>query len=627
MRLKGLSHKIAWVDLASSSVAYEEPEDETYRRYLGGYGLGAYYLYSRQRPGLGALSREANLGFLTGPLTGTPAITGNRFTVVGKSPKSGGWGDANCGGRFGPALKHAGLDAVFVTGIADVPVYLRIAEGEVSVREASALWGLTCGQSEENLRAENGRTSSAVVIGPMGERVRALACIINDKGRAAARSGLGMVMGSKRLKAVVAIPGNAPELASEDELRALRQRLQREYCSADNVTWNEYHTVGTPAAVVPLLYEGDTPVKNWSGTAQDFPGVERVGGDAVRKLQVKGYACWSCPIGCGGHVRVAEGPYASEGHKPEYETIGAFGSLCLNDSLESICYLNNICNEYGMDTISAGGTLAFAMECFEAGLLSKSDLGGVELTWGNHSAMVAVLDQIARGQGVAGELLGDGVQAAAKHLGANAQPFAIACGGEELAMHDPRCYPGIAASYLADATPGRHTQGGSWFAESAYISPDMELPVDFDKYSYATKGEIHKWISCFQHAVNIVGLCQFSTVLLPSSVVADYLTLATGQDYSMPDVLEVGERAANLRVLFNHREGVSNIRAFHMPGRALGNPPLVQGPTRGVVVDNDTQVREYYRAMDWDVETGVPSLATVTRLGLTFALDVASAGR
>jgi aldehyde:ferredoxin oxidoreductase len=625
MTLGGVQRRIAWVDLTTRDVTYERPPDSLYEQFLGGYGIGAYYLFTRQSAAVDPLGSEATLGFVTGPLTGTPAITGNRFTVVGKSPKTGGWGDANAGGRFGPALKQAGLDAVFVKGSASAPVYLLIDDGRVAVRDGADLWGRLVVDTESRLRRKHGGNAHSAVIGPAGEAVRSLAAIMNDGGRAAARSGLGMVMGAKRLKAVVAVGSGVVPLASGPELKALRKQLVAEHCNADNPVWVDYHTYGTNSAFEFLVEEGDTPVRNYAGSTVQFADSAKLGGKAVKALISRRYACWQCPIGCGAHIHVPEGPYGGRGHKPEYETVSAFGPNCLNNDLEAICRLNHICNEYGMDTMSTGMTLSFAMECFEHGYITETDLGGARLTWGNAEAMVRVVQQIARGEGFAAEVLGDGVRRASERLGADTAVFAMECGGEELSQHDPRCYPGIAASSIADATPGRHTQGGSWFAESLYVPVDSPN-ITIEKYSYAGKGATAAYFSHLYHAVNMAGLCQFSPVVIPSAVIPTYLSLAMGTNFTMDDLVEVGARAAALRIAFNLREGIRNRDAYRMPSRALGDPPLKDGPTAGVTVDNETQLRDYYEAVGWDPDTGVPAPETLKRLGLGFALDVVRVG-
>jgi aldehyde:ferredoxin oxidoreductase len=578
MSLKGVLNRIAWVDLTTGDVKIEEPEDELYTKYLGGYGLGAYYLYTRQKANVDPLGPDSTLGLVTGPLTGTDAITGNRFVAVGKSPKTGGWGDANCGGNFGPALKQAGLDAIFLKGISEKPVYALVEKGKVTLHDAAAYWG---------------------------------------------RSGLGMVMGSKRIKAVVASATGTVPVAEETKLKALRKQLLDQYYKKGNSLYDLFHNEGTPGVTESAVLTGDAGIKNWAGSADDFSECVNINADAVLALQEKRYACWKCPIACGGHVNVPSGPYAGEGHKPEYETLAAFGSMCLNDNVESICRLNNICNDAGMDTISTGATVAFAMECYENGIITKADTEGIDLTWGNVEAIVKVTEQMARGEGFGGKILGDGVKRAAERIGKGAEAFAMECGGEELPMHDSRCYPGIAATFVADATPGRHTQQGSWQIESQFVPPDLGHPEIADKYDFSGKGQAHRHVSAFGHTISAAGLCMFASGITPAPAVPEYLTFAMGKTFTLEEVLEIGDRIANLRIAFNLREGIRNKEMYRVPPRALGQPPLEGGPTRGVTVDNDVQLGDYYEAMGWNPETGVPKRSVFEQLGLDFAVEVA----
>jgi len=368
---------------------------------------------------------------------------------------------------------------------------------------------------------------------------------------------------------------------------------------------------------------GDAPTKNWSGGVEHFPGYEAITGKEVIKLTTKPYACWKCPIACGGRVVVPQGPYSGEGHKPEYETLASFGTMCLNDNLESICRLNNICNDYGIDTISTGATVAFAIECYENGVITKDDTGGVELTWGNHEAIVAITEQMAAGEGFGGKLLADGVKKAVERLGEAAKPYAMDCGGEELAMHDPRCYPGLGASFVVDATPGRHTQYGSWNVEGGGGPRELDYPRVKDPHDYSGKGNTHKYLSSFGHVVSAAGLCNFGSFITPATAVPEYLSLAMGLQFTMEDVLLIGERIANLRIAFNLREGIRNREMYKLPKRVLGQPPRKAGPTKGITVDNDAQITDYYRAMGWNPETGAPKVEVLKRLNLDFALDVA----
>jgi len=430
-------------------------------------------------------------------------------------------------------------------------------------------------------------------------------------------------MGSKRLKGVVALATGEVQVAEDDKLKALRKHILSEYYKAGNPIYDLFHNYGMPGVTESGVMTGDTPIKNWAGWMDDFPKFRNLNGDAVIGLQAKPYACWMCPIACGGHVKVPSGPYQGEGHKPEYETIGVYGTMCLNDNLESICRLNNLCNDYGMDTISAGCTVAFAIECYENGVITKKDTGGIELTWGNHEAIVKVTEQIGKGEGFGGKVLADGIKKAVERLGGASKAFAMECGGEELPMHDPRCFPGIATSYVADATPARHTQYGTWNIEANFFPPELGHPEYKDKYNYSGKGETHKYASSYGHVYNSAGLCMFASVITPATAVPEFLTLAMGKTFTMKDILEIGERIANLRIAFNLREGIRNKDVYKLPGRVIGQPPLAGGPTKGITVDKDIQIRDYYAAMGWNRETGVPIRSVFKRLGLDFAIEVA----
>ncbi len=623
MKLKGVLHKIAWVDLTQKQISFEEAPDNIYADYLGGYGLGAYYLFTRQRPGADPLGPENILGFLTGPLTGTLSIGGNRFTIVAKSPKTGGWGDANSGGRFGPALKQAGLDALFLTGSSQEPVYVLIESGRVKICSADALWGLCATETENRFKERFGKKAHAAVIGPSGEKRSLMSCIINDGGRAAGRSGLGAVMGSKRLKGVVAIGAEPVQTAEEEELKTYRRKLIKKYYNKENAKYNFFQTWGTAGGLEPNVILGDTPVKNWAGSVNDFLKSEKIGGEALLKFKTKAYGCWMCPVVCGARVDVPEGPYAGKGFRPEFETLAAFGPMCCNDNPESICLINTLCNESGIDTISTGATIAFAIECFENKILTKEDTGGLDLSWGNHEAIVEVVRQITEKRGFGGKLLFDGIEKAVEKIGKGAEKFAMHCGGEELPFHDPRFYPGIAASYIAGPAPGRHTEYGSWFAEKEMVPPELGHPKIKDKYAYSGKGESHKYVSSFGQVVNSAGLCFFANNIGPAAAVPKYLSLVMGKNFTMEDVLTIGERIFTLRIAFNLREGIKNIEKYSLPKRVLEHPPLKEGPVKSITVDNMTQIRDYYRALGWDPDTGVPTRAVFERLGLYFAADLA----
>ncbi|MFW6125793.1 MAG: aldehyde ferredoxin oxidoreductase family protein, partial [Chloroflexota bacterium] len=599
MMAGGYTGKILFVDLSTGSLRTEAPDESLYRDFLGGYGIGARILFDRQRAGADPFGPEAHLGFLTGVLTGTPALFGSRYAVVGKSPLTATWGDANSGGDFGPHLKFSGYDAVFFTGISSEPVYLVISDGAAELRSADGLWGKGSHETEESIKADLGSDARIACIGPSGEKLSLISCIINNEGRAAGRSGLGAVMGAKRLKAI-AVRGNQEVPLAHAEAMKEARRKHQDQLAGPAEAFRRYGTAGGTAALIRVA---DTPVKNWTGGGEDdFPNGAAISDDAVISQQEKRWGCWRCPIACGGLMKAGNGKYRYRAavHKPEYETLGSFGAMCLNDNLESIIKANDLCNSYGLDTISAGATIAFAIECYENGLITSGDTDGIELTWGNDEAIVAMTEKLARREGF-GDVLADGVKVAAGKIGGGAEAFAVHIHGQEVPMHDPKSRLNYAAPYAADPTPGRHTQGNYGYRPAGGIEfPPME------RGSQAGRGEANRMGSLLVHVVNAAGLCNFGYMSMDASAIPDFLTLATGWDYDIDAVLRTGERIASMRQAFNVREGVrpSDIK---MHARVAGHPPLDRGPTASRVVDIDTVVKDYFAAMDWDLETGRPS--------------------
>jgi len=619
MSVPGTMGKIAVVNLTAGQAQIETPPDDVYLKYLGGYGMGAYYLYTRQKPGVDPLGPENMLGFFAGPLSGTPAICGNRFQVVGKSPKTGCFGDANCGGNFGPQMKFAGFDGLIFDGAADGPVYLLLDNGKAELKDASALWGLEVDATEDKLKEMYGDKIAIASIGPVGEAVSMLAAIMNDRDRAAGRSGLGAVMGAKKVKAIVARGEQVIPMADEAKMNA--DRKANIAVMRETGLYELFNTFGTSGLTAGAVASGDCPIKNWNGTVEDFPTAAKISDEAVKDIQVKKYGCWRCPISCGGFVRVPNGPFACEGGKPEYETLGSFGSMLLVDDLGAVCKANDICNLQGMDTISVGCTLAFAFECFEKGLITKEDTGGLELTWGNAAAMVTLTEQIAKREGF-GAVLADGAKVAAERIGKGAAECAVHVQGEEVPMHDPRLSPGLASSYKLDATPGRHTQFSAWAAEAGFPVTGLEDRYDGwtpeQKYEYTGKAKAHRIQSALMHVINAEGCCMFGAVCIPAQAQVDFLNGAMDAGWNIDDVLDIGDRIASLRVAFNLREGMKNVD-FKVPGRLVGRPPLQAGATKGVTVDAELQQKEYLEEMGWSAD-GVPSRETLERLGLDFVV-------
>jgi aldehyde:ferredoxin oxidoreductase len=594
--LAGYMGKILFVNLSTGEIKEEKPDESLYRDYLGGYGLGVRILYSRQKAGVDPLGPDNTLGLITGPLTGTAVPTGARFTAVGKSPITGGWGDANSGGQFGPYLKFAGFDGVFFTGISLKPVYLLLDNGRAELKDAGHLWGKDAYETEDTLMAEYGKDSRVACIGQAGEKIALISCIMTDRGSAAGRSGLGAVMGSKKLKAVVA-KGNMEVIVADKETL---NKLRMEHIKSLQVPgptgksfMETFHKYGTSNMTYNSAHSGDTPVKNWGGVGIiDVPDRKGFDPDLVASYVDKLSGCWHCPIACKAILKEGTGQYKYESgaRRPEYETQASFGVNCGNSNPDSINKVNDICNRYGLDTISAGSVIAFAMECYENGILNKEDCGGIELKWGNHRAMVKIAEQLGKREGL-GDILADGVKVAAQKIGKGAEKFAVHIGGQELGMHDPKLMVQgrvIFAGYHMDATPGRHTAG---FGPSAFG----------------------------KHLVSSLGLCFVGYGFggapdIPQKMAA-FMTAVTGQTYTMDELLKTGERIANLRHVFNLREGI-NERNWAIHPRIIGNPPLKEGPLAGIKSNLEAQDLWSLGALDWELLTSKPSKKKLLSLGL-----------
>ncbi|MFP4474412.1 MAG: aldehyde ferredoxin oxidoreductase family protein [Desulfatibacillaceae bacterium] len=657
---KGFWGRILFVNLSTGKLDYEDVPDDLYRQYLSGVGLGARVLWERLKPGVDPLGPENILGFTTGLLTDTPTLFTGRFTVVGKSPLSGGWGDSNCGGYFAPALKKCGVDAVFFTGRSDEPVYLYLDGENDRLEGAGDLWGSDIVETEAKLKALHGKRAQVAVIGEAGEKLSRMAGICNDGGRIAARSGLGGVMGSKNLKAVVAAGKKKVGVVDKDGMRELTRQYKKRidgmrfmekplgdmllgmtglitrmfpvYPRQPADLWRAMlRKFGTPALTAMSAEMGDSPVKNWGGVGKDdFPlkRSQRIGAEAVCGYETKKYGCHACPVRCGGIVSIKEGPYPiEETHKPEYESICAFGTMILNDDLYSIFKVNDMCNRAGIDTISCGATVAFAVECFENGILTPEDTDGLMLRWGNSEAIVALTEKIIRREGI-GDLLADGVKVASEKLGERCRPYAVHVGGVEPPMHDPKFDPGYGMIYQVEAAPGRHTVASCTYIDLQFLERKFsraEKPKPFftdkHKYRYDDKGNAIAVDTFYKMIIDSFGLCLFGTQVGGDMPVCEWANLATGWYLTPDEYLEAGERIEHLRHCFNLREGIDARRDVEMHPRMTGRPPQKSGPLKGVTLDTDTMVRTFYEALHWDTETGLPSRAHMEKLGMADVLD------
>jgi aldehyde:ferredoxin oxidoreductase len=607
----GYTGRMLFVDLSTGSLRERELSEDLARNFLGGYGLGSRILYEMMPGGADPFGPDSILGLVTGPLTGSGAYFGSRYIVVSKSPVNGGWNDANSGGFFGRELKRAGYDAVFVSGVADRPVYLWIKDGKAEIRDAAGLWGKEVKETLTALVQDTGEPNlRAAVIGPAGEKRSFMAAVMNDTYRAAARGGSGAVMGAKKLKAVAVCGSREIPVADPTRLREINHKLREAMESgpmAEEIARTSEH--GTGWTTTPSALSGDSPVKNWLGVGLTDFGEEaavRIGSRAMDpKYKVRKYACANCPLGCGAEYEVGVGPWPVSGAKrPEYETAAAFGMLLLNSNPESIIKCNDICNRYGLDTISTGATIGWAMECYEKGLLTRQDLDGLDLSWGNAEAIVALTQKIAEQEGC-GRVLAMGSAKAAQVWGKGAECL-VTVEGMELPMHDPRLAPGWIRTYQFDPTPGRHVKGGLGRMQSHSASQD--------KYNYRDTGQRDLLATADQEVTQCSGLCLFVQFPGRPEAIAEFIEAVTGWPFTEEDKIATGLRILSMGHAFNLREGLS-VTARLAPPRVVGKPPLGHGPLAGVTVDEEQLARNFFAAVGWEWGTGKPSLERLRELG------------
>jgi aldehyde:ferredoxin oxidoreductase len=614
----GYMGKILWVDISKESYKDESIPEEIYRQYIGGYGLAAKIIYDNMPIKADPLGPEAILGFFPGLLTGTVAPLSGRYMVAGKSPLTGTWGDANSGGYFGPEIKKCGYDGILIKGMANTPKIITIIDDEIQILDAFELWGNDCIETEEILKKKYGKVQVAS-IGQSSENLSLISGIVTDKGRIAGRSGLGAVMGSKKLKAIVLKGNNVISLADKDALL----KHTKDYNSGIKNLPTAMPEYGTTAATSVLSQRGQTPIKNWGGySSRDFPmdSLNKISEMEIDKYKQKAYGCFSCPIRCGAIMKIPE-LSIEETHRPEYETIAVFGPLILNDDLMSIFMLNEMCNRSGLDTISTGGTVAFAIECFENGLITKDDTNGLELTWGNSGAVIELVKMMINREGI-GDILADGCKKASEKIGKGSEIYAITSMGQELGMHDSKLVKSNGLSFAFDPTPGRHTSASlemrpmELVRENTFIE-GFSIPRKFDKPG-DDRYEAHKLITSLYQFLSSLGLCFFSGFFQKYPLV-ELIKAVTGWDISIGELIKSGLRIQSLRQAFTIREGVI-LAKNELPGRAIGVPPFEAGPHKGITTDYKSDYKGYCEKMGWNPENGYPLKKTLTDLNLDFVI-------
>jgi aldehyde:ferredoxin oxidoreductase len=609
LTVHGYIGKILRVDLSTGDVQ-DEPLNEVYARaFVGGSGLAARYLYDMVDGDTDPLGPDNPLVFMTGPLVGTAMPSAGRCSVCALSPLTGIWGEANTGGFLGPELRFAGYDGLIITGRSEKPVWLAVIEGQAELRDADGIWGSDSYEAQDRVRADLGEPKARVAcIGPAGENLVKMAAVMNDHGRAAGRTGMGAVMGSKNLKAV-AVRGKAQvDLADPERFKAVVREIL--HSVSEDMAVMSLQLAGTACYVDMALMYGDMPIRyyqqgEWEG-ASDLSGVLM-----DDQYGVKNTACYRCPIACGRETRAPS--YGAERvDGPEYETLGALGTLLLVNDLEAVIYAGHLCNILGLDTISTGATLALACEMFARGFLTTADTGGIEVRFGDAEMVHRLVGMMARREGF-GDVLAEGSAALAERFGV--PELAVTVNRLEVPMHDPRAFVGMAVSYALSPRGACHMQGDMYSVDTGQ-GPALELGIEpgdrFD--SSEEKGRIAARQQAWRSLYNAMTLCQFQNPGVERILAA--LNAATGWGLEAGDLMILGKRIVTLQRLLNLRRGLARADD-RLPNQLLR--PLKDGGTEGGVPDIDLLLAGAYAEYGWDPDTGRPTPATLERLGLSFA--------
>jgi aldehyde:ferredoxin oxidoreductase len=614
----GYSGNIYRVNLSNETVSVEQQDDAFYRRYLGGWGFVAYYLLKELKPGTDALSPQNKLFFAPGVVTGASFGGSDRITVGGKSPLTGAFGAAECGGYLPSMLKLAGVDTIIVEGQAASPVYLWVHDGKIEIRDASQMWGLHTGDTLDALRKDlDNKRVSAAMIGPGGENLVRFACVMNGLKNAAGRAGMGAIMGSKRLKAVAAFGRGALETADPNTIRTLAARLAKS--TRENP--GGLSLLGTGGDLTGSVESGNLPTNNFRDGM--FPEPKRISSAYWKEkgIMTGMEGCLACPVRCKKVVKI-DGRFKVDPKYggPEYETEAALGSNCGVTDEEAICKGSELCNRYSLDTIGTGMNIAFAMECYEQGLLSKEDTGGIDLRFGNGDAMVKMIQMIGDRQGI-GDLLAEGSVRAAKKIGKGAEAYTVHVKGQEFPMHEPRLKRGMAIGYSISPTGADH----------CHSLHDVTLVSDAGIGRFKPFG-VYEPVSLEDLGAEKVRVCRYHTqwnIMLNSLVccmfpswskieLVQLVNAVTGWETSAFELMKTGQRVLTMTRVFNLREGFT-VADDWLPPRMF--QPATSGPLSNTVVDKEALKAArslFYAMMGWNRDTGIPTADTLGELDISW---------
>jgi aldehyde:ferredoxin oxidoreductase len=609
--MNGWMGRVLRINLTKKKITKEKLNPEVIKQYIGGRGLGIYYLNKELDPGCDPLSSDNLIVMATGPLTGTGAPTGARYMVMTKSPLTGAITCSNSGGMFPREFKRTGFDALIISGKAKEPVYLNIDNDNIELCSAKHLWGKTTHDTIDQILNETSAKSKVACIGPAGEKQVLFASIMNDKDRAAGRSGVGAVMGSKNLKAVVVRGKEKIQLSDKEKFKSINKNILDKFKTEAEKTPLGLTINGTAGVVVATQHLGVLPTKNWQqGT---FDGWDSIQGEKLtEKYLVSNSACYGCPIGCGRKTKVDDPEYAGSGEGPEYETVYAMGSNCMIDNLGAITKANYICNELGMDTITMGATIACAMELFDRGYLTKKEIG-FDLHWGDANALVELTRKTGNREGF-GDLLAQGSFRLAALYGH--EELSMTSKKQEFPGYEPRGAQAMGLAYATSPIGGSHMRG-----DPAYFEL-FGIPEPMDPHQWEGKAAPTISFQNLSAIIDAAGLCIFFAVrnlaekkisVEPTGIL-QYLNAATGADYTLEELMHAGERIINAERQFLVKAGFSR-KNDSLPQRLI-ETPMPKGPAKGNVCHLQPMLDEYYKKRNW-TNNGVPTKEALEKLGLT----------
>lgn len=620
----GYAGKLLYCDLSTGRMEIKPLDMAFAREYIGGMGFAAkiYLDLIKCNPQVDPYSADNPFLIMTGSLTGMKLSGTARWCVCSRSPQTGLLGSCNVGGFFGAHLKFAGYDGIVITGSASSPVYIFIDDDKVEIRDAQRYWGKDAYEVNDSLIEENKgekkKSGQVFSIGPAGESLVRFASIVHKKGHIAGRTGMGAVWGSKNLKAIFVRGSGRINIAHQEEFEALRAELKEVY--KDNVIMDSIHEFGTNAHMNTGLPGGDIPMKNWQLGEWEY--AEELSPVAFNERILTGRkTCYGCAVACKREGEIKDGPFKfSKGPGPEYETVAAFGTMCLNSSLESISKANDICNRLGMDTISCGATVAFAVECYEKGLITKNDTDGMNLTWGNPEVIVELTEKIGKREGI-GNMLAEGSRRSAERIGGNAKDFLTTVKGLEAPMHDPRASHGYGLAYAVSPRGACHMASLDYPIEGGMMYLPEFAEVQDDLIPTSSEGKVALNILCQDFGMffsDCAVYCNLGGAPLNATQAVDLVNYVTGFDYTLEEILQLGRRIWYLRRGLTNLFG-SRAKDDMLPKRM--RTPLSEGPVEGSVPDMEMMIRDFYAQRKISSD-GIPERGILEELGLNDLADL-----